>query len=258
MLRMAGSLTNAEIKARIAASYNQIAQKYLDWSTPHRNDSTSFLQQYIIPHLNSISDSYAARDQGKTSVTALEVGCGAGIPTTQLLASVKNINITANDISPKQISLARQNLVSLPHSSSSITLMKGDMMALSFPRSNFDAVVAMYSIFHLPRPEQPILLSKISAWLKPEGLLLCCFPSEELEQLVETDWLEKGAWMYWSSWGKNKSLEMVRDVGLEIIMEQVIEDEGNDDNHVKGNAKPKFLWIVARKGGAKSGKTRDG
>ena len=156
--RMTGSLTNAEIKARIAASYNQIAQKYLDGSTPHRNDSISFLQKYIIPHLNSVSDSYTAREQElgsrRQGVAALELGCGAGIPTTQLLASVRNIHITANDISSKQISLARQNLVSLSHSSSSISLMKGDMMKLSFPRSKFDAVVAMYSIFHLPRPEQ--------------------------------------------------------------------------------------------------------
>lgn len=255
---MAGSLTNAEIKARIAASYNQIAQKYLDWSTQHRNGSISFLQQYIIPHLNSVSDSYDAWEEG--NVRALELGCGAGIPTTQLLASVKNINITANDISPKQISLARHNLVSLSRSSSSITLIKGDMMGLSFSRSKFDAVVAMYSIFHLPRSEQPIILSKISAWLKPGGLLLCCFPSEELEQLVERDWLEKGAWMFWSSWGKNKSLEMVRDAGLEVIMEKVIGDEGSDDSHAdaKGKAKPKFLWVVARKGESKSGKTMDG
>lgn len=253
---MAGSLTNAEIKARIAASYNQIAQKYLDWSTPHRNDSISFLQKYIIPHLNSVSDSCIAREQEQGSrrqgVAALELGCGAGIPTTQLLASVRNIHITANDISPKQISLARQNLASLSHSSSSISLMKGDMMKLSFPRSKFDAVVAMYSIFHLPRPEQTVLLSKISSWLKPEGLLLCCFPSEELEQLVEEDWLEKGVWMFWSSWGKMRSLEMVRDAGLEVIMEQVIGDEGGVDD-AKGKAKPKFLWVVARKGGAKAG-----
>jgi hypothetical protein len=129
------------------------------------------------------------------------------------------------------------------------------MMALSFPRSNFDAVVAMYSVFHLQRPEQSILLSKISTWLKPEGLLLCCFPSEEIEQLVESNWLEKGAWMFWSSWGKRKSLGMVRDAGLEVIMEQVIGDEGSSDDNAeaKGNAKPKFLWVVAKKGGAKAG-----
>jgi ubiquinone/menaquinone biosynthesis C-methylase UbiE len=262
---MAGTLTDAEIKARVASSYNQIAHRYLHWSTPHRNDSTSFLQQYIIPHLNSVSGSYATREQAqvipqnpgviiKQGVAALELGCGAGIPTTQLLASVRNIHVTANDISPKQISLTRENLVGSSHTGSSISLIEGDMMTLSFPRSNFDAVVAMYSIFHLPRPEQSVMLSKISTWLKPEGLLLCCFPSEELEQLVEADWLEKGAWMFWSSWGKRKSLEMVRDAGLEVIMEQVVGDEGGDEDNAEaeGEAKPTFLWVVARKRGAKT------
>lgn len=224
------NLTSDEVKSCIASSYNQIAQTYLKWANPYKKFSHNLVKEYIIPHLSSIPNS-----------RALEVGCGAGIPTTKLLSEVPSVKITANDISPTQISLAKQNLPA-----DKVDFAEGDMMALSFPNSSLDAVLAMYSIMHLPRDEQVTMVERISQWLTPGGLFLCSFPGDDFETGHEGDWLEKGAWMFWSSWGKDGSLKKVKETGLEIVMHKVIGDEGGGEEE---EAKIEFLWIVARKPG---------
>lgn len=45
-------------------------------------------------------------------------------------------------------------------------------MALEFERGSFGAVVAFYSVIHLPRNEQKAMLSKIGEWLADGGYLL--------------------------------------------------------------------------------------
>jgi len=229
------SFDTSEIKSRIRSSYNQIAHTYLKWSAPYRDLSHSLVKQYIIPYLGSIS-----------SPTALELGCGAGIPTTKSLSEVINIKVTANDISTTQIGLAKQNLPQ-----EKLDFVEGDMMALRFPEASFDTVLAMYSIMHLPREEQAVMIVRIASWLKPGGLFLCSFPGESSETIVEGDWLEKGAWMYWSSWGKDGSLCKVKESGLQVVMEKIIGDEGGGDENT---SKPMFLWVVARKGADDSNK----
>jgi hypothetical protein len=43
------------------------------------------------------------------------------------------------------------------------------MAALTWPPASFDAVIAFYSIIHLPRDEQLGLFRKIFGWLNPVG-----------------------------------------------------------------------------------------
>jgi len=47
--------------------------------------------------------------------------------------------------------------------------------------------------------------------------------------------------------------QVIGDARLEVVMEKVIGDVGGADDHAEanGNVKPKFLWVVARKGGVK-------
>jgi ubiquinone/menaquinone biosynthesis C-methylase UbiE len=51
--------------------------------------------------------------------------------------------MTGVDISAAQLALARQHV---PNA----TLIQADMMALAFPPASFDAIVALYSLIHLP------------------------------------------------------------------------------------------------------------
>jgi hypothetical protein len=118
------------------------------------------------------------------------------------------------------------------------------MLDLSFPPSPFDAVTTTYSVIHLPRAEQPLLMKSIASWLRPGGWVLVNFGAGENIGSVEGDWLGddgKGNWgvMFWSGWGVNGSLETVQKTGLEVkvrVRDVVADADGTS-----------FLWGLARK-----------
>ena len=121
-------------KHLVEEGYDRIACEYLTWTTSSPSPRMEYLQKL----LNCLP-------QGSRT---LELGCGAGVPGTQILAA--HSQVTANDISTTQIALARQNV---PQAN----IIQSDMMSLTFPSSNFDAVVAFYSVIHLPRVSKHIL-----------------------------------------------------------------------------------------------------
>lgn len=45
-------------------------------------------------------------------------------------------------------------------------------MSLEFEKGRFGAVVAFYSVIHLPREEQGVMLRRIWGWLEDGGYLL--------------------------------------------------------------------------------------
>lgn len=69
------------------------------------------------------------------------------------------------DISTVQVGLARGNVPGAD-------FRHGDFSELVFPKGSFDAVLALYSIFHLPRADHPQLYGRIHEWLSPGGLFL--------------------------------------------------------------------------------------
>lgn len=121
-----------------------------------------------------------------------------------------------------------------------MTLVESDMLSLSFPPASFDAVTGFYSIIHLPREEQTQLMAKIAEWVKPGGYLLANFSIVAASTSEEDKWLghEKG-WMFWSSWGEERSVEMVEKAGFEVEVREVKQADGDST----------FVWVLARKVG---------
>ncbi|MCH8109308.1 MAG: class I SAM-dependent methyltransferase [Chloroflexi bacterium] len=159
----------------------------------------------------------------------LDLGCGAGVPTTRQLAS--HFDVTGVDISGRQIDRARYNV-------SNATFMQADMAALDFSPASFDAITAFYSIIHLPRDEQPKLLQSIATWLRPEGLLVATMGVESTEAGFEELWL--GASMFWSSFDSETNRRFIEEAGLRIISATVKTSESHGGSET-------FLWIVAQK-----------
>jgi SAM-dependent methyltransferase len=222
----------ADLKSRLKASYNAIAPRYNEWTTPHSITRLHYLDQ-LLGRLPTTTAS--------TSVSVLELGCGNGVPVTQKLLSYPNFSVTANDLSSAQLSLARASLRPEPPvpANDRLTLLEGDMLALDFSPATFDAVIGMYSVIHLPRSEQVEMLHKIVEWLKPGGWMLANFAAEELAGREVQNWLEEEkGWMFWSGWGSEGTLEKVREAGLEVVVQETVEDVVDT----------KFLWILTRKG----------
>ncbi|KAJ5739657.1 Methyltransferase type 11 [Penicillium manginii] len=228
------------IKENIRKAYNEIADTYLEWTTRSHPVRLSHLNA-LLKAMDFESDSTPTPGPDSNSINILELGCGAGVPCTQVLAARANTTVTANDISDTQIALAKTRLPA------NTTLIQGDMMALSFEDGSFDAVIAMYSIIHLPRTEQTELLRRIGRWLKVGGRFLGNFSEAGFEGSVKRDWLggSEGE-MYWSGWGREEIGRILREEGFQIEVDEVVVDVEVDCDGGVGRDVP-FNWIRARK-----------
>jgi SAM-dependent methyltransferase len=203
-------------KRIVAAGYDQIARRYLEWSdlapSPQRMHYLKRLLE-LLPR----------------GAKLLELGCGAGVPVTQALAA--QCHVTGVDISAAQIALAREHV---PEA----VLIQADMTTLDFPPTSFDAVVGFYTLTHVPREEHAALLGRIATWLRPGGLLFATMGAGDEPGDIDPDWL--GAPMFWSHFDAETNRELVRQAGLTLLDAEVAaEDE---------NGQPvRFLWVVARK-----------
>ena len=203
-------------KATVARGYDTIAERYLAWAATVRVAERERYTRLLLDSLPS-------------GATVLELGCGAGIPTTQRLAA--RFAVTGVDLSPRQITLAQQHVPGA-------TFRTGDMTALSFPAEVFDAVCAFYAITHVPREEHAGLLTRIASWLRPGGLFVASFSNGDAIGVIEDDWL--GAPTYFSGYDAATNQALVRQAGFVIAQAQAETD-------MEFGRPTTFLWIVARK-----------
>ena len=204
-------------KQVVEQGYDRITKRYLEWIQTNRSEERARYTSVLL-------------DEVSPGATVLDLGCGAGVPTTQELA--RRFKVTGVDISARSITLARQNV---PEAQ----FIQANMTQLDFPPASFDAVAAFYAIIHIPRQEQPNLLQDIASWLRPGGLLVATMGTHSMKADFDEDFL--GAPMYWSSFDSKTNRRLVEEAGLHIISarEETVEEF---DEPVT------FLWLIAQKG----------
>jgi ubiquinone/menaquinone biosynthesis C-methylase UbiE len=92
----------------------------------------------------------------------LEIGCGVGIDSLQFARA--GADLTAIDLTPNAIKLARQNLEVHGYQA---TFINANAEALDFPDNHFDVVYSNGVLHHTPRPEKAI--AEVLRVLKPGG-----------------------------------------------------------------------------------------
>jgi SAM-dependent methyltransferase len=207
-----------ERKRLVEQGYDRIAERYAAWAAQVWSDERARYTDLITRSLPDGAD-------------VLELGCASGGPTTQALAA--RFKLTGVDLSARNVELARANVPSA-------SFLHADMTALEFESERFDAVVAFFSIIHVPRDEQAGLLANISHWLCPGGLFVATMGARATENGYEEDWL--GAPMYWSHFDAETNRRLVAEAGL-VIESATLETADEDGAPVT------FLWVVARKPG---------
>ncbi|HXP20507.1 MAG TPA: class I SAM-dependent methyltransferase [Streptosporangiaceae bacterium] len=150
----------------------------------------------------------------------LDLGCGCGVPVARALAAAGH-QVTGVDISDVQIERARR-LVPAG------TFIRADATTLDFPQASFDAVVCLYALIHMPLAEQPRLLKRAGAWLRPSGWFLatagqCAWTG------TEDNWLGGNAPMLWRQADAASYRTWLEQAGLEVT-EQGFVPEG-DSGH---------------------------
>ena len=141
----------------------------------------------------------------------LDLGCGAGVPVAQTLAQYAHV--TGVDLSPEQIRLARENV---PQG----RFIEADLMTVDLPAAAFDAAVAYYSLFHLPREEHAAFFRRLHRWLMPGGHALLTVTGQAEAAYTEDDFF--GVTMYWSNWGLDDYRTMLAEAGFTVLGEGVV------------------------------------
>ncbi|ORX95340.1 S-adenosyl-L-methionine-dependent methyltransferase [Basidiobolus meristosporus CBS 931.73] len=221
--------------ALVKEGYDKIALDYLAWA----EESNTADNTTNSPRLKYLEKLYELAPAQNTT-RLLELGCATGLPWTQKMLE-KGYQITAVDLSERQIQLARENLkrwISANPAENSVDLVSADMMKLAYSNYTFDAVVAFFSIIHVPRDMQLVLLENIYNWLKPGGYFICNLATMDVPVIYDPNWI--GAPMYWSSWSCSKIREHLSSVGFVFVDDEVIVENEH-------GAEIEFWWFVVQK-----------
>ena len=157
------------------------------------------------------------------NANVLDVGCGAGVPVTKFLIE-SGFDVTGIDFSENMLRLAETNVPKA-------RFIKKDMTRLDFEDNSFDGLTAFYSIIHVPREKHFSLLQSFHRILKPEGIMLICMGPDEWEAIDKY----QGTEMFWSHYTPEKSLQLVKDAGFQIVSDEFL---------IRGGEK--HYWIMAR------------
>ena len=203
----------------VETGYDHVAEQYLSTKNPGDPLVLDALQD-----LTSLLPPGAA---------VLDLGCGAGEPATRWLAD-RGFAVTGVDVSARQLELARSNI-------REATFLKDDMADVSFAPESFAAVIAFYSIIHVPRTHHQELLRKVYRWLRQGGAFLATMTVTDYEGRDE-DWEGWGAPMVWSHYDADANVAMLREAGFEIRYAEPRTGGGT------GGENETWLWVLAGKG----------
>jgi SAM-dependent methyltransferase len=195
-------LTPSDQKRRVAHGYDQVSRAYRPDHYDYEGSDYKRVLDLALPGLSPHDH-------------LVELGCGNGIPVTRALA--ERCRITGIDISAVQVARAH---ILVPNAG----FARADMATLHFRPASLTAVVAFWSIIHVPLEDQPALLGRVLDWLRPGGLFLC---SVGFTHWVgsETDWLDvPGATMHWSHVDSDTYRAWFREAGFLIEREDTLTD----------------------------------
>lgn len=164
----------------------------------------------------------------RTSGDALDLGCGAGEPFARNFID-HGWNVTGVDFSERMLQLAERYVPKMQR-------IHGDMAQVEFAPNSFDAITAIYSMFHVPRAQHPALFSSIQTWLRPGGKCLFTYATKHYTGAETFDGSIEfmGKPLYYSHDTPEHLRALLANTGFEI--------EREDWREIGGE---RFLWVTA-------------
>ena len=160
----------------------------------------------------------------------LDLGCGAGEPFSRFFVD-QGWQVTGVDFSSKMLELANQYVPEMQ-------TVHADIREVVFPANAFDAITAIYSLFHIPKTEHAQLFAKLARWLKPGGQALFTYATEDYTGSEEFDGYKE--FMHKQLYYSHNNLETLhKDLALSGLMVAA--------SDTKTIANETFLWVTVRK-----------
>jgi len=102
-------------------------------------------------------------------INCLDIGCGAGRSSYEILTSFPNAQLTCFDVDKKQLEKAKTSLAEF---SSRIEFAEGDFSSHDFDEQ-FDIIISTFTLSHLEKQEKLEWLRKIRQLLAENGYFIC-------------------------------------------------------------------------------------
>ncbi|WP_312910474.1 class I SAM-dependent methyltransferase [Natronosalvus caseinilyticus] len=150
----------------------------------------------------------------------LDAGCGQGTPVLSRLA--ETTTAVGLDFSREQLRLATD-------AAPGADLLQGDMTTLPLEESSFDAVVAYWSLIHVPLEAHGNVIDEFARVLRPGGRLLLCEGTNAWTG-ENPDWLESGVEMAWEIAGAEATRGQLQEAGFEVLEEWGVPEEFADND----------------------------
>jgi ubiquinone/menaquinone biosynthesis C-methylase UbiE len=205
-----------QARSLVRRSYDSLGETYSRWAAQNPDPGRAV-------HLDLLRKAIPSGSR------VLDLGCGDGSQVTSRLTDL--LNVTGVDISPIQVKQARRRVPSA-------RFICADVTSLELPNESFDAVVAFYSLTHIPQADLPQLVNRIATWLAPGGTFIGSFGTSSDPGSVQRDWL--GVPMFFSGFAPETNRELLTSAGLEIKSDRI-------ETTVEFGQPLQFHWLLATK-----------
>lgn len=160
----------------------------------------------------------------------LDLGCGAGEPVPRMFRD-KGWQITGVDFSPKMLELAKLYVPEM-------NTILADMTELELPEDTYNAITAIYSIFHTDKSQHPKLFKSMYNALKSDGKALFTYAGVEYtgkdEFCGNIEFMDES--LYYSHLSQNDLSNCLQNIGF--IIEKL------EHKSIGGEI---FLWLTLKK-----------
>jgi cyclopropane fatty-acyl-phospholipid synthase-like methyltransferase len=207
-------LTDSRVEL-VGRGYDAIGERFAAWRGQIVGDPRWEWEQDLVSRLAD-------------GARVLELGCGAGVATTQRLA--ERFRVVGVDVSAEQVRRAR---AAVPGAE----FIQGDFTALELEAESFEAVVSFYAFNHVPRELLAPTFARIRTWLVPGGLLMTALGTTDLEGWTG-EWL--GAPTFFSSFPPETNTRLVRQAGFELLRDELVTFREPDGEVT-------FQWVLAKR-----------
>lgn len=159
----------------------------------------------------------------------LDLGCGAGEPIARFFTDC-GWQVTGVDFSEKMLELAAKYVPEM------ITMQR-DMRDVQFAAQSFDAITAIYSLFHVPSSDHVLMFEKFNRWLRPGGKALFTYATKEYTGSEEFDGYKEfmGQSLYYSHKSTSALYCDLHKAGFKI--------QSKDYRLIGGET---FLWVTVQ------------
>lgn len=160
----------------------------------------------------------------------LDLGCGAGEPFASAFLA-RHWEVTGVDVSGAMLKLAARFAPKMMR-------IYCDMRDVDFAPESFDAISAVYSLFHVPSHDHPALFARMRKWLRHGGHLLFTYATAAYTGQPRFDGHKAfmGHELYYSHVTPDELSAQLAKAGLELVEAK--------ERTIGGET---FLWVTAKR-----------